>query len=289
MSSTFWSNTIWYLLLFLTSIISIFLTLYKTHNPKFTIAFLFSVIGFTFVIEAILAIAFKAYIYHPKIVSDSFLDSVFGNYFSQISISSTSVLITIYNLSYLWYFVLALIYYLIEELFIKLGIYEHFWYKSIYTFVGLIPLFWYIKKWYEITLNKTSYVVNYVSLFLSVFAINSLTIILSQRLLGIQIFKGNFFTEMSKDHTTTGIVYQFFLINILIILYEWRVHWVKKGMIFLCLFIVQFLLYRAGFIYISNGWFLVVTILDLLGCYCWIATFHYLYKQHSMEKRISTI
>ena len=213
MSSTFWSNTIWYLLLLLTSIIAIFLSLYKARNPKFTIAFLFSVIGLTFLLEAVLAIALKAYIYHPKIVSDSFLDSVFGNYFSQISISSTSVLITIFNLSSLWYFVFALIYYLIEELFIKLGIYEHFWYKSIYTSIGLIPLFWFIKNWYRKRKDSVSYFVNYVSLFLSVFALNSVTIILSQRLLGIQIFKGNFFTEMSKDHTT-GIVYQLILINI---------------------------------------------------------------------------
>jgi len=288
MSSTFWSNTIWYLLLLLTSIIAIFLSLYKARNPKFTIAFLFSVIGLTFLLEAVLVIALKAYIYHPKIVSDSFLDSVFGNYFSQISISSTSVLITIFNLSSLWYFVFALIYYLIEELFIKLGIYEHFWYKSIYTSIGLIPLFWFIKNWYRKRKDSVSYFVNYVSLFLSVFALNSVTIILSQRLLGIQIFKGNFFTEMSKDHTT-GIVYQLILINILIILYESRLHWVKKAMIFLCLFIVQYLLYNAGYIYISNGWFFAVTILDLFGCYCWIATFHYLYKQYSMDKHIAAI
>ncbi|MHB8126226.1 MAG: hypothetical protein ACYDEJ_11410 [Desulfitobacteriaceae bacterium] len=276
MSSTFWSNTIWYILLFITSIISIIFTLYKTHNLKFTIAFLFSVIGFTFVLEAILVIGFKAYTYHPKIVSDLVLDAIFGNYFSQISISSTSILITIFNLSYIWYFIFALIYYLIEELFIKQGIFEHLWYKSIYTLFGFIPFFWFIKKWYGKTKDSVNYVVNYLPLFLSVFAINSITIILTQRLLGVQIFKGHFFTEMSKDHTTTGLVYQFFQINILIILFKSRLHWVTKGIVFVCLIIVQYLIYRAGFIYISNGWFFVVTILDLLGCYCWIAVFHYL-------------
>lgn len=289
LNSTFWSNTIWYILLLITSIISIALTLYKTHHLKFTIAFLFSVIGFTFVLEAILVLGFKAYRYHPKIVPDLFLDSVFGNYFSQISISSTSILITILKLSYIWYFVFAIIYYLIEELFIKLGIFEHFWYKSIYTSIGLIPLFWFVKNWYGKTIDSVNYFVNYVSLFLSVFAINSITIILSQRLLGIQIFKGNFFAEMSKDHTTTGIVYQFILINILMLLYESRLHWLKKGIVFLCLFIVQYLLYSSGFIYISKGLFFVVTILDLLGCYCWIAIFHYLYTQNSAKKRTSTI
>lgn len=267
----------------MTSVISIILILYKTQNLKFIIAFLFSVIGFTLALEAILAIGLQAYIYHPKIVSDLFLDSVFGNYFSQISISSTSVLIPIYNLSYLWYFVFALLYYLIEELFIKLGIYEHFWYRSIYTSMGLLLLFWTVKKWYGKALNSTSHFVNYLSLFLSIFAINSFTIILSQRLLGVQIFKGNLFADMSKDHTTTGLVYQFVLINTLIMLYELRLHWTKKGLVFLCLVIMQFLLYRMGIIYISKGLFFVVTVLDLLGCYCWIAIFHNLYKQPSMK------
>lgn len=286
MSYIFWSNTIWYILLLFTSIIAIVLSLYKTRNLKLTIVFLFSVIGFTFVLEAILAIGLKAYVYHPKVVSDNFLDSVFGNYFSQISISSTSVLIAIFDLSYRWFFLFSLIYFLIEELFIKLGIYEHFWYKSMYTTFGLIPLFWLVKKWYRKTLDSSSKFVNYVSLFLSVFAIYSFTIILSQRLLGIQIFKGNFFSEISKDHTTTGLVYQFFVINILIIIYKARLHWFKKEMLFLCLFIIQYLLYYSGILYISNGWFFVVTMSDLVGCYCWIAAFHYLY-QEDHEKGIS--
>ena len=284
MSFSFWSNTIWYILLLITSIFSMILTLYKTYNLKFTIAFLFSVIGFTFILEAILTIGLNAYTYHPKIVSDRFLDAVFGNYFSQISISSTALLITIFNLSYIWYFVFAFIYYVIEELFVKLGIFEHFWYKSIYTLIGFIPFFWFVKKWYGKTKDSVNYYVNYISLFLSVFTINSFTIILSQRLLGIQIFKGNFFTEMSKDHTTTGLIYQFFQINILIVLYKSRLHWVKKGMVFLFLFIVQYLLYSAGFLYIGDGWFFVVTIFDLLGCYCWIAAIHYL-----LAKEITTL
>ncbi|MDR3491677.1 MAG: hypothetical protein P4M12_06490 [Gammaproteobacteria bacterium] len=281
MSSTFWSNTIWYILLLMTSIFSIILTLYKTQNLNFTIAFLFSVIGFTFVIEAVLTIGFNAYTYHPKIVSDLFLDAVFGNYFSQISISSTSLLITIFNLSHIWYLIFALIYYLIEEFFVKLGIFEHFWYKSIYTFLGLFPFLGLIKKGFEKAKDSKNRVINYILLFLSVFTINSLSIILSQRLLCIQIFKGNLFADMSKDHTTTGLIYQFFEINLLIILYKFKLHWVVKTMAFICLFIVQYLLYSEGFIYIPKGLFFTVTSLDLIGCYCWIAVFNYLLSKRT--------
>ncbi|MDR3599558.1 MAG: hypothetical protein P4L49_03610 [Desulfosporosinus sp.] len=282
MSSTFWSNTIWYILLLMTSGFSIILTLYKTQDLKFTIAFLFSILGFTFVIEAVLTLGLNAYTYYPKIVSDLFLDAIFGNYFSQISISSTSLLITIFNLSHIiWYLVFASLYYLIEELFSKLGIFEHFWYRSLYTFLGLFPFFWLIKKWYDNAKDSRNRFINYISLFLSVFSINSLSIILSQRLLGIQIFKGNLFTDMSKDHTTTGLIYQFFQINLLIILYKSKLHWLVKTLAFICLFIVQYLLYSAGFIYISNRLFFVVTTFDLIGCYCWVAVFNYLLSKQS--------
>ncbi len=99
MLSSFWSNTIWYILLLITSIIAMIAALLKSKKRKFTIAF------------------------------------------SQLSISTTSALTIVFDLSYGWYFVFAFTYYLIEELFIRLGIYQHLWYKSIHTLAGFVPFF----------------------------------------------------------------------------------------------------------------------------------------------------
>jgi len=81
---------------------------------------------------------------------------------------------------------------------------------------------------------------------------------------------------LSKDHTTTGSFYQIVEINLLIILYKSKLHWIVKTIVFSSLFIVQYLLFNAGFIYIPKGLFFIVTSLDLIGCYCWIAVFNYL-------------
>ncbi len=83
MNSTFWTNTIWFiLLLFVSSILTNVLILHKAkNNMKFAIAFLFSIIGFSFVLEAILVLGLKAYNYYPKMFQDSYLDIIFGNYF----------------------------------------------------------------------------------------------------------------------------------------------------------------------------------------------------------------
>lgn len=276
MSSTFWSNTIWYLLLFVTSIIAIVLILYKANNIKFTLAFLFSIIGFSFMLEAILVLGFNAYSYYPKIVPNSFLDVVFGNYFSQISISSTALLLAIYNFSYIWYCFFALIYFLIDVLFINLGIYEHFAYKSIYSFFGFILFAWLIKKWYTKAKNSTNKFINYLALYFSIASISTFTIFFSQRLLGIQVFRGHFFADISKDNSIASFIYQFIVINILIILYRSKLHWVVRTIAFACLFIAQYLIYSTGYLYISNGLFFTATSLDLFGCYLWIAVFNYL-------------
>lgn len=99
---------------------------------------------------------------------------------------------------------------------------------------------------------------------------------MSQRLLGIQLFKGNFFKDISKDHVTTNVIYQIIVINLLIVLYRSKWQWLVKTMAFSCLFFVQYLIYKAGIIFIPKGLFFIVTSLDLIGCYCWIALFNFL-------------
>lgn len=271
MPSSFWSNTIWYVLLSITSVISMVFVMIKSRNRKFTIAFTLATLGFTYLIEAILVISFNSYAYYPKIVNDPFQDTVLGNMFSQVSISSTTALIITYNLSYKWYFLFSLVYYLIENLFVKLGIYQHFWYRSIYTFIGLVLLFWFVKMCYNKLITSSKYITYYIPLFLGALAISGNTIILPFKLLEMQIFKAEFYGDLSKNHTTANIIYGFFLINILINLHRWKLHWVYKGIVFSILVFAQYILYKSGIIYFEKGWFFIITLIDLFGFYFWIA------------------
>lgn len=279
MSSLFWSNTIWYILLAVTSIISLVLALIKSKNRKLTIVFTLATLGFVYLVESLLVGSFNSYSYHPKIVNDPFMDTVLGNVFSQVSISTTSALAIVFELSYKWYFIFAIIYFLIEELFIKLGIYEHFWYKSIYTLIGFVPLLWFIKKWYTGLIISSKYFIYYATLFLGTFALAANSIIQPFRLTNIQIFKANFYESWSKNHTTVAIIYGFFLVNILINLHRWRLKWLWKGTAFAVLFIAQYALYKSGVIYIKNGWFFTVTLIDILGFYFWVVVLDHLLRR----------
>lgn len=280
--TTFWTNTIWFIILFLTSIITNIIVLCKTSNTKFAIAFLFSIIGLSFVFEAILVLGFNAYSYYPKIFKDSYLDIIFGNYFSQISVSSTALFLTIFNLPYIWYCIFGLIYFLTDAFFVKLGVYKHLWFKSIYTFIGFIIFSLLVKKWYEKAQNSTNKFISFISLYCSVASFSTFTIFLGQRLLGIQLLQSKiFFTDINKNNTSSGFIYQIIVLNYLIILYKSRSNRIIKTIAFTCLFFVQYLAYYAGYIYIHRGLFFIVTSLDLFGCYILIAIFNYLFSKQT--------
>lgn len=275
MPSSFWSNTIWYILLAVSSIITLVFTLIKSKNRKFTIAYTLAALGFVYMIEAVLVVIFNAYDYYPKIVNDMFQDTVLGNIFSQVSIASTSAFAIVYNLSYGWYVLFAFIYYLIDIFFVKLRIYEHYWYKSIYTFIGFIPLFILIKKYYIKFINSSKYIFNYIILYLCVFAVSGNLIILPFKLMSIQIFNIHFFDNFSRNHTATGIIWGFLFINILIYVYKRNFHWAFKAAVFIMLFFIQFVLYKTGIILYKDGWFIPATLIDLLGIYLFIIVLDY--------------
>jgi hypothetical protein len=278
MNTTFWSNTIWYILLAVTSILSFVFAMRKSKNRKLTLVFTAATLGLTYLVESLLVVSFDAYRYHPMLVNDRFQDTVLGNVFSQVSISATSALILTYRLTFKWYLVFAAIYYLIEELFVKLGIYEQFWYKTIYTVISFIFIFWLIKKWYVALTTRPRFYLYYITLFLAVFATFANSTMMPLKLMYIQILRADFYKEVSRNHTTVAIIYGFFLINLLLQLHRWKLKWPGKGIVFGLLFIAQYFLYKAGILYIRDGWFAVVTFLDLFACYFWIVVMDWLLK-----------
>jgi hypothetical protein len=241
--------------------------MYKTKNHKFTSAFACAVLGFVYLLEYIIVVYFNAYSYSPKIVSDPFQDTVFGNMFSQISITTTAVLLIIMDISFGWYFLFASVYFFIEVLFIWLGIYHHYWYHSIYTPVVLVPLFWLMKNWYFRVARSTHGLASYLALFFSSGALSSNLLILPLKLLNIQIFKGNLFTDLSRDHTAVNFIFICCLVNLLICLHRWKAHWAWKAMAFGILFIAMYLLNVIRILNVRDGWFCAVALFDLFGCY----------------------
>lgn len=284
MQITFWHNTIWYLALLLLSIGELTAAFLKPGARKFDFAFWLAILGFTYGIEALLMLVFNSYTYYAGFTADHFQDAVLGNFISQISISATAILLCALSLRGYWILIFSAAYFLIDVLFASLGIYEHFWYSSVYTLMGFIPLFLIIKIWYQslypIDARSCFYkaalfphipakLEYYITLFFGVFAAAGNCIITPLKLLGIRIFHLGIFPELSKDHTVAALIYGPVLTVLVISLYEWKGPLYLKAAVFAALFAIQWLLYNIGFIGTAGGWFIPSALLDLLGYYAW--------------------
>ncbi|MHB1314702.1 MAG: hypothetical protein ACYCX2_04360 [Christensenellales bacterium] len=269
MNGSFWSNTIWYIALSATSIAAIVIIFIKTPARKKTFAFYFAVLGFTYCIEISLLLILDAYTYYPMIVEEEFFDAVLGNIFSQASVSSSAVLICVLHLSNWWLAGFAAAYFLIDILFSRLGIYVHYWYRSIYTLAGFLVYGGIVKYWYKKIFNFPSKRIYYPTLVLSIFAITGNILGTALKLLGIRIFQSGLVSDPSRDHTITALIYGPIMTILSIALYKWKIHRSQKALVFLLLLICQYGLVQSGIIVVEPGWWVFVILLDLLVYYSW--------------------
>lgn len=267
MNMLFWTNTVWYIALAVISIAMISISVIKAAERKKTLAFFFAVLGMTYFIEVFLLLATNAYAYYPKIASDSFHESLIGNFFSQYSVSASAVLIAAFRLKIRWQIAFSIAYYLIDVLFVRLGIYSHTWYQSWYTLAGFFVFIQIIKKWHEKVFSQPSRFVYFSTLFLSTFAIGSNAIGTTLNFLEIRRFSAGLFDQATKDHTATGFIYGILIALISIPLYRMKSHPVLKCLILLAMYVFDYILYRVGVIIVKPGWFTIGTVIAVFGRY----------------------
>jgi len=70
MSATFWTNTIWYVLLGILTLFELIFVMVKAERRKLTFAFYLTILGITLNFETIILIFMKAYAYYPMILKN---------------------------------------------------------------------------------------------------------------------------------------------------------------------------------------------------------------------------
>jgi len=267
MKASFWTNTVWYVALAVISIALIIVTLSKTQERRKTLAFFFAVLGMTYFVEVLLLLITNAYAYYPKIASDSFHESLIGNFFSQYSVSASAVLISTLDLNFWWRIGFSIAYFLIDVLFVRLQIYSLNWYHSWYTLVGFLIYSWIIMKWHKKVFAHPSKTIYFTTLLLGTFSLGGNAIGTTLNFLEIRRFGIGLYEQASKDNTATGILYGILIIFILIPLCRMKSHPVIKCLILLALCVFDYILFRIGVIKSKEGWFVVGTMIAMLGRY----------------------
>lgn len=280
MDSTFWSNTIWYVILGIITIIEIIFAMVKAERRKLTFAFFLTILSFTLSIETTILIFLKAYTYYPMILQSAkipFDNVLAGNLFSQFSISATMLLIVVLNLKNYWFFIFAGIYGAIEELFLALGIYSHNWYQTWMTVILLPFAFWIAKKMYTKILQGVKPIFYYGYVFLGLFSLNIISLTWGFMLLELQEFSQAVLSDPISSRHFLVLVY-FFLVSIsMMIIYFLRPNWMWKALIILLLYTIYYISYKLNLMFFKEGWFLFVSTVTFVWMYLSVVIMDKLY------------
>jgi hypothetical protein len=274
MNYTFWTNTIWYVLLGVSTLVELILVMVRAKgNRRYTMAFYLTITGIVLTYETILLFFLKAYVYYPLIIKNPprpFDDVLAGNLFSQFSIGATALLVVVLNFKPYWFIIFGFIYGIIEESFIGLGIYRQNWYQTWMTVIGIPLFFWVVKKMYEKRVQSAKPIVYYVYIYFALYTCNVITLLWGIFMLfRIQDFNTTLISDPEVSRLI-GALGHFLLLSISIMLIHLlRLKWFWKALVILFLYMVYYIGFKLNIILIKEGWFLLVATISI----CWTYLF----------------
>ncbi|ACT04145.1 hypothetical protein [Paenibacillus sp. JDR-2] len=116
------------------------LSWFRTKSLKI-IPFYICIAGAVYILELVIFVLLNSYTYKPGILHNSFYDSAIGAIVSNgFIVPSTCTLIAVSGIRFRWILLIAAGFMGVEQSFIYLGIFEHHWWKIIYTGIGLTLL-----------------------------------------------------------------------------------------------------------------------------------------------------
>lgn len=266
--STFWSNTIWYILLGFFCIVQILFASKKAKNCKHLIALFLIISGMTFSFEVIVFFFFKAYNYYPMIFPQSPIDDgLAGNLFSQFTVTSTAILISSLNLKYYWFLIFSLIYGVVEEFFLSLGIYSHNWYQTWMTMLGLVLLFYISKKMYAVKFKQIDPLWKYLFMLFGLFTLHMHIIFWPSILSGIITLNTKLLSDAMISYTLISLTNLFLLSIAWMTIYFSNLTWLWKLTIVFALYGVIYFASSLNIIYVKDGYFIIFSTVDIFGMY----------------------
>lgn len=283
----FYTNTIWYLLLGLVTLIELIITFYRAENRLKLAAFYLTIFSAVLNFEAIILIFFKSYAYYPMILNNHrfpFNDILAGNLFSQTSLSATALLLMVFKSPYYWFAIIAVIYGLIEQLFVYLGIFQHFWYQTWMTVLVLPVYFLAVKLMYASINGRIKPFLLYLYIYLAMFVFNNVIIIWFFQLTGIQEFQTTILADPNMSrHLLVWIQFHWLVIPLMIVYFA-RISRMWKVTIVAAVFLVYYVWFRFGLVLIADGWFFPVVAIVISWTYLSILLIDRLYKSEVRKR-----
>lgn len=248
-------NYIWYLGLVAISLVLVAYTLRKKRNPRLIVLF-FSIGGVIHPFELGILVLLKGYIYTPQVLSNKWFDSVLAAFVSDAFIvPSAALVIAAFEIGFIWMAAIAATFMGIEWLFLSLGVYIHYWWKTIYTGIGLLVYFGIGKKLWQIISQSTPRQFTRVTvLFFASLIIHNMLTFPFVAVLKKFYFQVGLMTNPSIDHQTVGAIYLYLISIILACMAGLALRWPIKSTGIILLYAFNLILLKLGILRLSPGW-----------------------------------
>ncbi|MEH7177723.1 hypothetical protein [Neobacillus vireti] len=161
-------NKIPFIILFLIHSGLLGYSFFKSKNKMQLFILLMSNIGMAYLFEFFVLNLFRAYKYKPRILKKNYFDNILGAILSQaIFVPFTALFFTAQKIGGFGNLLGGLYFALVEVLFLKLKVYKHKWWRTVYTLI-LIPLYFRLSDGWNNFLNKRNPVIRFISLFFTI-------------------------------------------------------------------------------------------------------------------------
>ncbi|MGM7721486.1 hypothetical protein [Metabacillus sp. Hm71] len=211
-----------------------------------------------YLFEYAILVLFKSYEYFPGVFKDDYFDNVLGaNVSNGFIVPSVTVLIAVFDLGFWWIILITIGFFGIEELFLYLGVYRHFWWKTIYTSICLF-IFFYLGKylWRMLRYHVDRFTLRITVLYFVNITIQGTFMFYLVAIFHLFFFHVNWFDDPSRDHITLVTLYFFIdsiFFSLVVVL---RTYWFWHALLIIGLACVNLFLHQLGILKVSGNWVL---------------------------------
>ncbi|MDP4084422.1 MAG: hypothetical protein Q8934_07360 [Bacillota bacterium] len=259
-----------YLVLILMSVV-LFILSWKKANDKKLIIFYLCMAGFVYYFEFTVLVVYKSYEYEPGLFKDPYIDNIFGaNVSNGFIVPLATVFIAIFDLGIGWIILIVLCFLGIEELFLILHVYKHFWWKTLYTGIGL-PIQFALGKWiwYLIRFQAKRFIVRLGTFYFANVTIQATFLYYISALFNMIYYRVNWFKEPTRGHIAFVSLFAFVdsLFFATVVTNRAPVFW--QTILVLCGVGFNVMLFEWGVLEIRGYWAFAIIILAQV-CYLFI-------------------
>lgn len=248
-----------YLILFLLSIVLLTAAYTKSRNKKVFMLYL-AVSGCTLLFDYLIYILGKGYKYTPGIIPGEY-DSYIGALINSQIIPAAAILFAVFKGRWSWSMGLALLFSGIEILFVKVGIFEQYWWKPWYTVGFLIPFFPVVKVWWNRLGEQDGRWIKLATLVVVLYAIRIQLAIFQYAFLRTRMYKIEWLIELGVDPNaiSTLLVLPWCIVLASLVVFRARRVWCFVALIIYCL--LDPLMIMGGYVLVLQPWDWVLQII----------------------------